>query len=631
MYAHEKISINVQIRVFIALGVALFCFFVLVIRLWYLQVYRGSYFRDQSENNRRKIVYLPPPRGVIMDRHGEVVVKNKPAFNIEFDHFDSPDPEKTLKRLAAILEVDEAEVLQNFKRHGRRRRYEPKIIFKNVSRDTVARVAARGYDLPGIMVNHYPARDYVYGNFASHVIGYIREVTRKQLASPQFSQYGYRRGDLVGQFGIESRWEQRLQGKRGRREVTVNARGVRTGELSYDHVQAGKGIQLTLDRRVQQAADLALEGKAGAIVALNPHTGEVLAMSSAPGFDPNIFAGELSQEEWADLVGGPEKRLSNRAVQGAYPPGSVFKAIMGTAGLSDNVISTGERIYCPGFLRFGSRNYHCHKRSGHGYVNLRDALVVSCDVYFYVLGQRLGVNGIHAVSTKFGLGKATGLGLVQESPGLVPSTDWKARRFKGTEQEKWYPGETLSVAIGQGAMLATPLQMANAVAAIVNGGQVYRPQIIKAITDAGGKVIDDEFPPEVISRLEVDGKILAAIRDGLKGVVNDTRGTGRRAKVSEELNVTVAGKTGTSQVVALSRKTKDKRFEHHAWFVGYAPADNPEIVVAALVEHGGGGGKAAAPLVSQVFEAYFQARKPEPPDPSDGAEPVAVAVKQGRV
>jgi penicillin-binding protein 2 len=337
-------------------------------------------------------------------------------------------------------------------------------------------------------------------------------------------------------------------------------------------------------------------------------------MSSSPRFDPNIFSGEISTEVWKDLVSGPGKKLTNRGVQGAYPPGSVFKAIMGAAGLSEGVITPQDRVTCVGGYRFGSRTYHCHKRTGHGPMNLYDSLVQSCDIFYYQLGQRLGVDGIYEYATRFGLGRKSGLELVHENPGLIPSTRWKAKAFAGTEQARWWPGETLSVSIGQGATLATPLQMANAVAALVNGGKVYRPHLVRKVLKPNGSVIhgEDDFKPKVISELKIDDKALREIQNGLFGVVNNPRGTGRRALLPKEWNISVAGKTGTSQVVALTKKTTHKHLEHHAWFVGYAPAENPEIVVAALIENGGGGGLVAAPVVQQVLHAFFEPRFPIP-------------------
>lgn len=599
----DKGQFNLQQRVNIALGIGAVCLSLVVLRLWYLQVLRGDLFREKSENNRLNTVYVPAPRGVIFDRNGKELVTNRPSINVELVEEDSPNPKQSVAKLASILGLDATEITANPTYLRKRRRFEPRLLLKDVSRDTLAKVAAQRYQLPGIIINVEPTRNYVYGEFASHVLGYIREITRSQLESPQFS--GYRLGDLVGQFGIEARWEPLLQGKRGEQRVVVNALGTRIGEFSYDPEVAGREVRLTLDYDMQRVAEEALADKRGAVVAIDPKSGEVLAMASSPRFDPNMFASEVSSDKWRDLVFGPDKKLNNRAVQGGYPPGSVFKIMMAVAGLAEGVVTPNERINCPGFLHFGNRNYHCHKKSGHGSVDLKEALAQSCDVYFYTVGQRLGIDRIHEFATRFGLGKQTQLDLVEENPGLIPSTEWKRRYFKNPEDKKWYPGETLSVAIGQGAVVTTPLQIARALAALVNGGKLLRPHLVRSVTSSEGEFRDDSFGPEEQGRLDVDAKILSLVRDGLVAVVNDPRGTGHRAQIPERKDIIVAGKTGTAQVVSLNMGTSHERHNDHAWFAGYAPADDPKVVVVALVENGGHGGAAAAPVVSRVIGQYF--------------------------
>lgn len=600
--ASDKPAVNIPWRVNVALSICCFVFFIIILRLWYLQILRGDYFREQSENNRLSTVYIPAPRGIIFDRHGKPLVANRPAFDIELVEEDSPRPKETIKRVAEILGLP-VEELTKRPQQSKRRRFEPRLLLHDVSRDTLAKISAHRYELPGVVINVDPARQYLFGGFAAHVLGYIREITKSQLESSQYS--GYRSGDLVGQFGIESKWEKYLQGKRGVQLVIVNATGTRIGESSFEPEESGHDITLTIDYNVQKAADDALAGKRGAIVAMDPRNGEILALSSSPGFDPNVFTGELSSEEWRVLNSGKEKRLNNRAVQGTYPPGSVFKIFMSVAALAEGVVTKNERVFCPGFLRFGNRSYRCHKHSGHGWVDLRDSLVQSCDVYFYTVGQRLGVDRIHEYATKFGFGVPTKLELAEEAKGLIPSTEWKRRAFRNPGDQKWYPGETLSVAIGQGAVTVTPLQSTRALAALVNGGRLLRPYLVKMIASKEGPFRDDSFGPQEDGRLELDASIVNAVRSGLVGVVSDKRGTGHRAALDKSANISVAGKTGTAQVVSLSLGSSAEHHNDHAWFSGYAPADNPTIVVTALVENGGHGGVAAAPLVRQVMEAHF--------------------------
>lgn len=619
--AIDKHASSVAIRVNIALAIVAFGFFVLVLRLWYLQILKGDYFRFRSENNRLRTVFVPPPRGLIYDRDRTVLVKNRPAFNIDLTREDSPDPQRTLRDLAQILDLDADQLLKRVSDYqGQRRRFEPKLVLKDVTRDVVARVVARRFELPGISVNVVPNRDYVAGAFAPHLIGYLREINREQLESAAYS--GYRPGEQIGQAGIEARWERYLQGKRGVRALIVNAIGTRIGESSFEPEIAGHDVVLTIDNDVQRAADAALAGKAGAIVAMVPTTGEILALSSAPGFDPNIFTAELTPEVWQDLQ-GPAAKLTNRAVQGAYPPGSTFKIFMAAAGLAEGVIGRDDRVFCPGYLAFAGRNYRCHKQTGHGAVNLAEAMAQSCDVYFYTLGQRLGIDRIHDYAKRFGLGLPPRLDLGGENSGLIPSTEWKRTHFGRSAEQKWYPGETLSVVIGQGATLVSPLQLTRSVAALVNGGRVLRPYVVKEISAADSSFKDDKFGAQEDSRLELDSKIVRVIIDSLRGVVEDPRGTGHKAALPKEFGVSVGGKTGTAQVVSLgssdSAHTRD-----HAWFVGFAPVEKPRIVVTALVENGGHGGAVAAPLVRHVMATYFakQAGLPLPSygTSSDGAD-----------
>ncbi len=619
MAAYEKLSLSTTSRSALALGIALFFFSLIVLRLWYLQILHGEAFRSKSENNRLRAVYLPPPRGVVYDRAGRVIAKNRPAFDLDFVVEDTKNQLDTLTRLSEIIGVPLAQLQAQLGYQKKRHRFEPKLLLRDVDRTLVAKVLAHKYELPGVAINVIPARDYLYGDMFSHVLGYIREITARQLEQSDFS--GYHAGDLVGQYGIESVWEWFLQGRRGLQRVIVNATGIKIGETSTDshEVVPGRNVTLTLDLDLQRAAYTAMQGQSGAVVALDAHTGEILALLSAPAFDPNLFAQEITPEIWKDLTSGKEKRLNNRAVQGAYPPGSVFKIMMAVAGLSEKLISPNDRVSCPGWFQVGKKKFRCHKKTGHGSVNLQEALVQSCDVYFYTLGTRLGIDRIHDYAVKFGLGSKTGLKLAEEAAGLVPSQEWKRRVYRKPEQQRWYPGETPSVAIGQGALSVTPLQIARALAALVNGGNLLTPYLVKSIHVTGGGSKDESFVPEITGTLNLSPQILKQVQDMLVGVVNDERGTAHRAQLDPGFHVQVGGKTGTSQVVALDRGGSHDALKDHAWFAGFAPADAPEIVVVALVENGGHGGVTAAPVVRQVLDAYFSQRIPlmrKPPAPS---------------
>lgn len=631
MVGVERGGVNLQFRVAVALGIVGALMLVLVLRLWSLQVLRNEYYMTLSEQNRLREVYIPPTRGIIMDRHGRVLAKNRPSFNVEFVAEDCPEPERVMNDLAELLSMDPTLLRTRSMQAGRRRKFEPRLLAKDVTRDQIARVAANRYRLPGVVINVVPTREYVYGEFAAHVLGYIREITRGQLDQAAYAEY--RQGDQIGQYGLEARWERELQGRRGIQHVVVNAMGTRTGEASFQSDIPGKNLTLTLDYDLQRAAEEALHDQKGAIVAMDARSGEVLALSSHPGFDPNIFAGEIDTALWRDLTTGPGRRLNNRAVQGVYPPGSVFKVFMSVAGLAEAVIDPRERVECPGYLPFGGRNFRCHKRSGHGSVALYEALVQSCDVYYYTLGNRLGVDRIHDYATRFGLGRPTELELTDEARGLIPSSEWKRRaNARNPANQRWFPGETLSVAIGQGAVTTTPLQITRGIAALVNGGKVMKPYLVREVASPDGGYRDADFAPEVLSTIELDPKIVHEVVDAMVGVVNDKHGTGRRAqlkgvplpvgadgghgrKEGEEQwlypPITVAGKTGTAQVISLDATTKHDAHEDHAWFSAFAPAENPEIVVTALIENGGHGGVTAAPAVQQVMTAYFYRGKEE--------------------
>jgi penicillin-binding protein 2 len=584
------------------------CLSILIGRLWYLQIVRGSFFRDRSENNRLRTIFVPSPRGVIADRHGEALVKNRPSFNIELVVEDAPNVTQVLADVAALVGEDARVLQERLGNQNKRRRFEPKILLRDVSRDVVAKVSAQKHRLPGVIVSVAPVREYPFGSSSAHSVGYLREISADQLKSPAYQ--GYRAGDMVGQNGIESALEHYLRGERGAQAVIVNARGTKIGEAFFQPEIPGSDVHLTIDRQLQQTAERALEGRRGAVVAMHAQTGELLAMASAPAFDPSVFTGEIAKDVWADLTDPKSTKLSNRALQGAFPPGSVFKMFVAAAALSEGVTDNSESTFCPGFLRFGKRAFRCHKHSGHGRTALYDALVQSCDVYFYTVGQRLGVDRIYEYAHDlFGFGEPINLEGFDESSGLVPSTKWKATYFKNPQDKRWYPGETLPVAIGQGAVLATPVQVARAMAALVNGGRLLNPRIVSKVVASDGRVLEDRSASsQVIRVVDIDPAILREIKRGMVGVVEDKRGTGKRAALPKESGISVGGKTGTAQVVS---RESGLNHEDHAWFAGFAPADNPQIVVVALIENGGHGGEVAAPVTRALFMQYFGISEPK--------------------
>jgi penicillin-binding protein 2 len=534
-------------------------------------------------------------------------VRNRPSFNIELVVEDAPNVNQVVADLAAIVGEDPLVLRERLSSQNKRRRFEPKIMMRDVSRDLVAVVSSQRHRLPGVIVSVAPVRDYPFGGLAAHTLGYLREVSSDQLKVPAYQ--GYRAGDLVGQSGIEASLENYLRGERGAQAVIVNARGTKIGEAYFQPEIPGNDVRLTLDRNLQMIAEEALQGRPGSVVAIDAQNGDVLAMASSPGFNPSVFSREIPKDVWADLVDPKQARLSNRTLQGAFPPGSVFKMFVAAAALSDGVTDSSEKTFCPGFLKFGKRSFRCHKHSGHGRTALYDALVQSCDVYFYTVGQRLGVDRIYSYAHDlFGFGEPVELEAFDESKGLVPSTQWKASYFRNPEDKKWFPGETLPVSIGQGAVLTTPMQLARAMAALVNGGRLIKPRIVSKVVANDGRILEErQNAPEVMRVLDIEPAILSEIIRGMMGVVEDKRGTGKRAALPESSGIRVGGKTGTAQVAS---RESGLNHEDHAWFAGFAPAENPRIIVVTLIENGGHGGEVAAPVTRKVMMKYFGIAEP---------------------
>ncbi|MBI3301843.1 MAG: penicillin-binding protein 2 [Deltaproteobacteria bacterium] len=531
----------------------LLTFVFLVSRLWRLQMLEGENLSVLSENNRLRL-------------------KRNVAEGTAFADGALP-------------------------RDPRRPPYEGIVLAKDVAWSTLAAVEAHQLDIPGVSVEVTTKRHCPADGFAAHLLGYVGEVNPREMSLFP----GYRLGDLIGKFGIEKSWETDLRGQGGGQQIEVDAAGRRLRVLGEVEASAGQSLVLTLDQDLQQKAEAALAGKEGAIVVLDVRTGDVLAMVSRPAFDPNLFARGITPEEWRSVTEDPLRPLNNRAIQGQYPPGSTFKVMMAAAALEKGVISPATRFSCSGGLPFGNHVFHCWKKGGHGSLDLQQAITQSCDVYFYQVGQRLGINAIAEYARRFGLGAPLGIALDHEAAGVIPDPAWKKERLGAP----WYAGETLSVAIGQGYVTVTPLQMAVAAATIANGGTVYRPHVVKRVLSDEGETLKG-YAPEVIRKTGIRPQTLQLVRDGMRDVVNSPTGTGKKAQLSDVL---VAGKTGTSQVIAGTRgkgTTLPRQYRDHAWFIAFAPANAPEVAVACLIEHAGqGGGAVAAPVAREVLAAYF--------------------------
>ncbi len=628
---------EIERRIPLLAGVIVLTFAVFLGRLFQLQLVQTDDLRLRSERNYVRTVRLEAPRGEIRDRYGRVLATTRPAFGLQVIPNDLRQPELTYAALAMLLDEDPAALSEQVGEPKGRKRFRPVRLAGDLSYDALARVESHLYALPGVVTDVRPRRHYLGGDLAAHVLGTIGEIQRAQLERRRFADY--RQGEVIGQSGVESLLQEQLRGRAGGRNQVVDVAGRVVDVLEEIEPVPGGEVTLTLDLDLQRAAEEAFlpdvlgePARMGSVVALDVRTGDLLVLVSKPSFDPNDFAGGIDAATWKQLTSDEWRPIQNRAIAGQYPPGSTYKALVAAAALEEGLVTTDEKVFCPGHFTLGRRTYRCWKRAGHGWVDLHDALVRSCDVYFYQVGLELGVDRLAYFARGFNLGRRTGVALPEEQPGLVPTSAWKERRFG----EPWVRGETVSAAIGQGFNLVTPLQMAVAYAAIANGGRLLRPRLVLESRDADG-VRYGGPEPEQRGTVPVSDEWLAIVREALRGVVEEQGGTGGRARVR---GVRVAGKTGTSQVVALEHtdgiEEEDLELKHrdHAWFVGFAPTEAPEIAVAALVEHGGHGGSAAAPVVQKVLARYFETRRePEPEAPVEASEPpqpVAVAAGESR-
>lgn len=588
-------------------GVILFvlaAFVALTVRLFYLQVIEREEYRRLSENNSIRLQSIKPPRGLIFDRNGEMLVDNRPSFDLSIITKDAKPLEKTLYKLSHFLEAPYEELHSKISRSKGHSGYIPVLVKQDIGRDALGQIEAQKFDLPGVGVNVEARRHYINCNSAAHLIGYLSEINAEELKGGKYPEN--KSGDFIGRFGVEKTYESYLQGRRGGRQVEVNAAGQVVRVLKTVEAIPGQNIYLTIDTRVQQKAEELLQGRAGAVVAMDPASGDILALASNPSFDQNDFVSGMSHEKWEALISNPQRPLENKALQGEYPPASTYKIVTAMAALEEGLIDEDTTFFCPGYYKFGDREFRCWKEGGHGTVGVVKALSESCDVFFYQAGLKLGVDRLAWYAKAAGLGSPTDIRLDNEAGGLVPTAGWKKERT-GIE---WQRGETLSVAIGQGYNLATPLQMLVLTAAVANGGTLCRPLIVKKIENAEGKIIS-ESETQIRGKLPVSRRTLDLVRRGLWEVVNSPTGTARNTRIA---GIEISGKTGTAQVVGrrtdgAAEKKSEPLIKPHAWFVAYAPSPNPTIAVAVIVEHGEGGSSMAAPMAREVLRTFFTNEK----------------------
>jgi penicillin-binding protein 2 len=568
---------------------------VLLLRLWYVQILEGDRYFTLSLNNRLRVRVVEAPRGFILDRNGEVMVENRPTFDLFATLQDVTNRADVARVLGEILQVSTSEVEARLA-EGRSRPYQPFLLRKDLSEAMMVAVEERRLDLPGISLRIRPVRAYPSGGTAANLLGYVSEVNQTQLQREEFQDF--RPGENLGQSGVERRFDAFIRGVDGGEQIEVDARGRILKMVSRDEPRSGSNVFLTIDRKIQEAAEAAFAGKKGTVVAMNPTTGEILAMVSRPSFDPNLFAQRISGEDWQRIANDASHPLQNRAFQAQYPPGSIFKLMVAIAGLESGALTPETKFGCAGQFYLGNVKFDDWKKGGHGTLDLRGAIVNSCNVYFYQAGLRVGIDEIVRVSRAFGLGEPPGLGLGDEVKGNLPNPQ---PRKKG--QPPWTAGNTVIASIGQGMVVTSPMQLLAMVSAIANGGTIYRPWVVKKIVSLSGEVLE-EYEPEAVRQVNVKPETLAFMRQAMFGVVNE--GTGQRAKVP---GVPIGGKTGTAQVVKKGEGKGHAELKDHGWFASFGPVDNPQLAVVVLVENGGFGGLVAAPVAKAVYEAAFRDRQ----------------------
>jgi penicillin-binding protein 2 len=616
---YERELAQFQLRIAVAGFAVLAAFLLLAGRFLFLQVVQHDVYRAKAEENRIAIVPVAPNRGLIVDRNGAVIARNYSGYTLEIFPRRVESIERTIDELAELIEIQPRDRARFKKMLQETRNAESLPIRTRLSDEDVAKFAANRYRYEGVEIKARLFRQYPYGDVASHVLGYMGRVTQDDQA--RFEQEGlsanYRGTDYVGKAGVEASYEQDLHGTTGFEQVEIDAagRGIRT--LSRTAPVSGNDVTLTLDIRLQQVAELAFGERRGALVAIEPATGGVLALVSKPGFDPNQFVDGIDPQYWAELNTSPDKPLNNRAISGVYPPGSTFKPFMALAALQLGKRTPRSTIVDPGYFIFGERRFRDSKPGGHGIVDLHKSIVVSSDVYYYQLANDMGIDAIAGFMQHFGFGARTGIDLQGEALGVLPSPEWKAKRFRRPADQRWYPGETISVGIGQGYNAYTPIQLALATATLANGGTMYRPRLVEHVDRprAGARRYVE---PELTQKVPVRTEYFEFVKRAMAGV--NKEGTGARAFAGAQY--TSGGKTGTAQVIAMKQNEKydeskvAERFRDHSLFIAFAPVESPRIALAVVVENGGFGARAAAPIARAVLDYFLLGKVPSGMDPA---------------
>jgi penicillin-binding protein 2 len=620
MFSEEEVVRSHKHRLDAITNIVIFAFIIIVSRLWYLQIYKGKELYEYSVQNRLRKEVVKAPRGMIFSRNNSQLVNNIPRFDVVVTPQYLKNKEETLQKLADILDTTVEQIKKIIKKNRTQARYRPIVIKKNISRKEVAIIETENSKMPGVSVQTFISREYKDKEIGGHLFGYIGEINQQQL--PKYKKRdsaNYKLGDWIGKAGIEQEFDNFLRGEDGYQFMEVDARGRMRRAVKSKNIFAGinnkaakpgNNIRLTIDRDLQLTAYNALEGKVGGVVVVGVNSGEILTMVSRPSFDPSRFSKGITPEYWSSLIGNPNNPLRDRTIQEHYSPGSTFKTISAIAAIEEGIVTADQTIQCGPTFRLGRRVYHDWKRAGHGPTNVYTSLKNSVDVYYYKIASQMDIDVLASYARMFGLGSKTEISLPRETTGLIPTKEWKLKR----NGIPWQKGETVSCIIGQSYVLATPIQLAMAYAAIANGGTLYKPFLIKEIFSNDGSVIK-KYDPKVVSKAKVKPSTLTAVKKGLNQVVNEVGGT---AWWHRGEGIRMAGKTGTSQVRSMSSKElfskcKDMPYKdrHHGLFVAFAPYDNPKVAVAVIVEHGCGGSSAAAPVAKEVMQTYMAKYEPE--------------------
>ena len=610
-----------RFRVAFAAGVVMLAFSILIGRFVYLQVIQHDYYSTRAEDNRISLVPIAPNRGVIQDRNGTIMARNYSAFTLEITPSKVDNLDETIDNISTLIEILPKDRRRFRKLLEESKSFESLPIRTRLTDKEVARFAANRYLFPGVEVKARLFRQYPLGPVASHAIGYINRINKTDLGviEKNHQEANYKGTDHIGKTGLEQKYEFQLHGETGYEEVEIDAGGRAVRNLSRTPPVSGNNLTLTLDAKLQEITEKAFGDRRGALVAIEPSTGGILALVSTPTFDPNLFVDGIRTEDWDQLNNSPDRPMVNRALNGAYPPGSTFKPFMALAALETGKRTANQTISDPGFFNFGGHTFRDDKKGGHGIVDMYKSIVHSCDTYYYLLANDMGIDNIARFMGDLGLGKRTGIDIEGESEGVLPSPEWKKRRFKRPEQQKWFAGETISIGIGQGYNSYTPIQLAQAMSALANDGILFRPHLVKYITDTktGQKTM---IEPEPLRVLPWKQQNIDTIKKAMVGV--NKEGTGARAFAGAEY--TSGGKTGTAQVFSLKgsdyKASKLKKELHdHALFVAFAPADKPKIALAVLVENGGFGAQSASPMARMVMDYYLLGKQPKGPAVDDPA------------